>query len=56
MLELASYIDGRLRQWARRKYKTLKTHKRRSVEWLGKMREVFPQMFAHWALCGRTVG
>lgn len=56
MLGLSSYIDGKLRQWARRKYKTLLMHKRRSVEWLGKMKEVFPQMFSHWSIGGGRVG
>jgi group II intron reverse transcriptase/maturase len=56
MLGLSSYIDGKLRQWARRKYKTLLTHKRRSAEWLGKMKEVFPRMFSHWLVEGGKVG
>jgi len=56
MRGLSRYIDEKLRQWARRKYKTLLTHKRRSAEWLSKMKEVCPQMFSHWLSGGRTVG
>lgn len=56
MLGLSRYIDDKLRQWARRKYKTLLLHKRRSAEWLGKMKEVFPQMFFHWSIGGGRVG
>ena len=56
MLGLSRYIDGKLRQWARRKYKTLRTHKRRGAQWLGKMKEVFPRMFSHWRVDGEKVG
>jgi len=56
MRGLSRYIDEKLRQWARRKHKTLLTHKRRSAEWLSKMKEVCPQMFSHWLIEGGTVG
>ena len=56
MRELFQYIDERLEQWARRKYKTLFRHKRRSVEWLSKMKDVYPQMFDHWRGTGGKVG
>jgi RNA-directed DNA polymerase len=56
MHKLFGYIDRKLEQWARRKYKTLTRHKRRSVEWLGKMKEVFPQLFIHWSIVGNRVG
>jgi len=56
MRRLYRYIDEKLEQWARRKYKTLKRHKRRSVEWLNKMKDVLPQMFAHWRVVGGEVG
>lgn len=48
MLELAVYLDRRLTQWARRKYKTLSRHKRRSDAWLRKMKESMPEKFIHW--------
>ena len=56
MRGLFRYIDERLEQWARRKYKTLLRHKRRSAEWLSKMKDVSPQMFAHWRVAGGGVG
>lgn len=56
MYELFQYIDLKLEQWARRKYKTLRRHKRRSVEWLSKMKTVCPQTFTHWQVIGGTVG
>jgi group II intron reverse transcriptase/maturase len=48
MQELAVYLDRRLTQWARRKYKTLSRHKRRSDAWLRKMKESRPEKFIHW--------
>lgn len=56
MRELSQYMDRKLEQWARRKYKTLLKRKQRSAEWLGKMKEVSPQMFYHWLIGGGTVG
>ena len=48
MRELFRYIDSKLEQWARRKYKTLTRHKRRSVEWLARVKKDCPGIFAHW--------
>jgi group II intron reverse transcriptase/maturase len=56
MYELFQYIDMKLEQWARRQYKTLRRHKRRSVEWLSKMKKVCPQKFTHWQVIGGAVG
>ncbi|MGB7509794.1 MAG: group II intron reverse transcriptase/maturase [Pelodictyon phaeoclathratiforme] len=56
MYELFQYIDLKLEQWARRKYKTLRRHKRRSVEWLSKMKIVCPQTFTYWQVIGEKVG
>ena len=56
MRGLFRYIDEKLEQWARRKYKTLLRHKRRSAEWLSKMKDVSPQMFIHWRVVGGKVG
>ena len=56
MYELFQYIDLKLEQWAGRKYKTLRRHKRRSSEWLSKMKKVCPQKFTHWQVIGGTVG
>jgi group II intron reverse transcriptase/maturase len=52
MLQLYRYIDGKLAQWARRKYKRLWRHEQRSVEWLRKMKTVYPRLFAHWRIMG----
>ena len=57
MRELFHYIDRKLEYWARRKYKTLLRRKRRSVEWLSKMKkEVAPRLFVHWRVGGGRVG
>ena len=50
------YIDGKLERWARRKYKPLRQRRRRSVEWLQKIRKVFPDIFFHWQLGARGLG
>ncbi|KJK25360.1 DNA polymerase [Burkholderiaceae bacterium 16] len=56
MHKLSGYIDRKLEQWARRKYKTLTRHKRRSAEWLRKMKELYPTLFFHWHVAGNRVG
>ena len=56
MREPFRYIDRKLEQWARRKYKTLSRHKRRSVEWLAKVKKDDPGLFAHWRAFERLVG
>jgi RNA-directed DNA polymerase len=56
MLDLFHYIDNKLEQWARRKYKTLSQNKRRGGQWLRKMKAVAPGMFVHWRVVGITAG
>jgi RNA-directed DNA polymerase len=56
MLELFHYLDNKLEQWARRKYKTLAQDKRRGGQWLRKMKIVTPRMFVHWRVAGTTAG
>ena len=56
MAKLARYIGQRLEQWARRKYKTLLRRKRRSVDWLRRMKSASPRMFFHWSVVGEKVG
>jgi RNA-directed DNA polymerase len=56
MRKLFHYIDQKLAQWARRKYKTLRRRKQRSVRWLGKMMELAPRLFVHWRITRREVG
>lgn len=48
MHRLFQYLDRRLMQWARRKYKTLRRHKSLSADWLGKMKADFPALFVYW--------
>src|ERR1039457_6457590 len=45
MHSFAMYLDGKLMQWARRKYQTLERREQASVEWLIKMKNCFPRMF-----------
>ena len=56
MLKLFHYVDNKLEQWARRKYKTLSQDKRRGGQWLRKMKMVTPRMFVHWRVAGATAG
>lgn len=56
MQALYQYLDQKLMQWARRKYKTLMRHKRRSADWLGKMKDKLPGLFVHWRAMERKVG
>lgn len=56
MHKFFQYVDRRLEQWARRKYKTLTRHRRRSAEWLSKMKTAYPRMFYYWQIQGETVG
>jgi hypothetical protein len=56
MRELFQYIDNKLEQWARRKYKTLSRHKRRSVEWLSRVKKGRPGLFIHWRVFENGVG
>jgi RNA-directed DNA polymerase len=56
MLELFHYVDNKLEQWARRKYKTMSQNKRRGGQWLRKMKMVAPGMFVHWRVAGTTAG
>jgi RNA-directed DNA polymerase len=50
------YVDRRLAQWARRKYKKLSRRKCGSEAWLCKMKKIAPQMFVHWRNVGARVG
>lgn len=56
MFRLLQSIDLRLERWARRKYKTLMRHKRRSVAWLYRTKRQSPELFVHWSFLGRKVG
>ena len=56
MRELARHIDRKLEHWARRKYKTLTRHKRRSAEWLSAIKEKRPGLFHHWSFYETMAG
>jgi group II intron reverse transcriptase/maturase len=56
MQQLHRYIDQRLEQWARLKYKTLLRHRRLSVAWLRKRKDETPGLFHHWSVVGNKVG
>ena len=56
MHSFAMYFDGKLMQWARRKYQTLERREQASVQWLIKMKNCFPQMFFYWSVARYSVG
>jgi group II intron reverse transcriptase/maturase len=56
MSKLFRYIDSRLEKWARSKYKTLWRQKRRSEQWLDKLKNELPHMFVHWQVVEIGVG
>lgn len=47
------HFDRLLSHWARRKYKKLAGHKRRSVRWLGRVARRQPDLFIHWQVLGK---
>jgi RNA-directed DNA polymerase len=44
------HLDRVLVQWAMRKYKKLRRHKRRAEHWLGRIARKEPHLFAHWQM------
>ncbi|MGH9606243.1 MAG: group II intron reverse transcriptase/maturase [Terracidiphilus sp.] len=56
MHSFAMYLDGKLMQWARRKYKTLERREQASVQWPIKMKNIFPLLFFYWSVTGYSVG
>jgi len=52
MRKLADYLNLRLGRWARRKYKRLAGHKRKSAQWLRHVAKSRPDLFAHWHYFG----
>jgi group II intron reverse transcriptase/maturase len=52
MYRLMGFIDRKLEQWARRKYKTLSRRKQGSADWLHHMKFVYPGLFFHWSVAG----
>ena len=52
MRKVFNHFDQKLQRWARRKYKALAGHKRRSADWLNRMRKACPSLFVHWHVYG----
>jgi hypothetical protein len=53
------HIDAFLALWANRKFKSLRRHKTRAIQWLERVARRQPRLFAHWSLLfgrGRTMG
>lgn len=46
-------LDRHLSLWARRKFKSLRGHKRRSRHWLGRVAQRQPDLFVHWRVWGK---
>jgi RNA-directed DNA polymerase len=44
---LANYINMKLVRWARRKYKSLKTHRQRAYDWLVHTYKANPTLFEY---------
>jgi hypothetical protein len=54
LYSLARRIDENLVRWAMQKFKRFRHKPSRAWDWLAKMRQVLPRMFAHWQLA-RTI-
>ena len=48
------YLDNRLANWARSKYKRLRRHRRRAEQRIQAIRQRDPSLFAHWRLMSRA--
>jgi RNA-directed DNA polymerase len=44
------HLDRVVVQWAMRKYKKLRRHKRRAAHWRGRIARKEPQLFVHWQM------
>lgn len=49
-------LEQRLVNWATRKYKRLRHHRRRAAQWLNRIARKQPTLFAHWKLLYATTG
>lgn len=50
---LFEQFDRKLASWARRKYKKLRGHKTRSLNWVARAARRQPRLFDHWLVFGR---
>lgn len=48
MCPILKHFDKILTKWARRKYKKLKESKRKSIQWLEKIKQENVRLFSHW--------
>jgi hypothetical protein len=55
MHKVFDHFDLKLKRWARQKYKPLAGHKRRSADWLNRMKKACPSLFVHWHVFGNAV-
>ena len=49
-------LNDRLARWAMRKYKRLRGHYRRAIQWLVGVARRSPSLFAHWKVGVRPDG
>ncbi len=49
--EVARQLDLRLGKWAEWKYKRLKGHSGKAIQWVRGIKKREPQLFAHWGRC-----
>ena len=49
-------LERRLVNWAARKYKRLRHHRRRAAQWLRRIARKQPTLFTHWKLLYATTG
>lgn len=54
LYSLALHIDQHLVRWAMRKFKRLRNRYQRAWEWLARVRQRQPKLFAHWQLVAGT--
>lgn len=52
MRKMFDHLNLRLELWARRKFKKLMGHKRKSSKWLSRVMGKQPMLFHHWRMCG----
>ena len=53
---ILNQLNGSLQRWAIRKYKKLRSRKRKAFYFLGRIAKQMPYLFAHWRLVRQTAG
>ena len=54
LYSLAFHIDQHLVRWAMKKFKRLRDKPTKAGDWLEKVRQYEPKLFAHWHMVPRT--